>query len=196
MTAIGDIGYIRLPEFTDTAAAQMRQAIAALETQQVKGYILDLRADPGGRLDASLAIAKMWLKQGTIVSLVKRAGIQDRFTTHGPALTNKPLVVLVDGGSASASEILAAALQDNGRATLVGTRTFGKGLVQSVQELKDGSGLKVTIAKYYTPKGLDINHVGVIPGVVVGLTDAQQKAMLIPHFSQNLERWGTKMARI
>jgi len=179
VTPIGNVGYIRLPEFTENSPARMRQAIAALETQQVKGYILDLRSDPGGLLNASLAIAKMWLKQGTIVSLVNRKGVQDRFTTHGPALTNKPLVVLVDVGSASASEILAAALQDNGRATLVGTRTFGKGLVQSLQELKDGSALKVTIAKYYTPKGHDINHVGITPNLVVSLTDAQQKALLL-----------------
>ncbi len=177
-TRIGNIGYISLPEFTETAPAQMRQAIAALENKKVLGYILDLRSDPGGLLDASLDIANMWLKQGTIVSLVNREGVKELYTAHGQALTNKPLVVLVDSGSASASEILSAALQDNGRATLVGTRTFGKGLVQSLQELEDGSGLKLTIAKYYTPRGININKLGIEPNVVVGLTDAQHKALV------------------
>ncbi len=177
-TRVGNIGYIRLPEFTETAPAQMHQAIAALENKKVLGYVLDLRSDPGGLLDASLDIANMWLKQGTIVSLVNREGVKELYTAHGQALTNKPLVVLVDTGSASASEILSAALQDNGRATLVGTRTFGKGLVQSLQELEDGSGLKLTIAKYYTPKGININKLGIEPNVVVGLTDAQHKALV------------------
>jgi carboxyl-terminal processing protease len=178
ITKFGLIGYIYLSEFTETAPAQMHQAIAALENKKVKGYILDLRSDPGGLLDASLDIANMWLQQGTIVSLVDRSGVKESYIAHGQALTHKPLVVLVDAGSASASEILSAALQDNGRATLVGTRTFGKGLVQSVQELEDGSGLKLTIAKYYTPKNRDINKIGIEPNVVVGLTDAQHKALL------------------
>lgn len=180
-TPIGNIGYIGLPEFTQTAPAQMHQAIKALDNQKVKGYILDLRSDPGGLLDASLEIANMWLQQGTIVSLVNREKVKERYEAHRQALTNKPLVVLVDAGSASASEILAGALQDNGRATLVGTRTFGKGLVQSVQQLEDGSGIKVTVAKYYTPHGRDINHVGIEPNVVAGLTDAQHKELLRNH---------------
>ncbi|OUL21671.1 peptidase S41 [Nostoc sp. RF31YmG] len=180
-TATGKIGYIRLPQFTDTAPAQMRRAIQALEKQQVQGYVLDLRNDPGGLLDASLKIASMWLKQGTIVSLVNRNQVKEQYEANGHPLTNKPLVILVDQGSASASEILAGALQDDNRAQLVGTRTFGKGLVQSVEPLEDGSGLKLTIAKYYTPKGRDINHVGITPDITVALTEAQQKQMAQNH---------------
>jgi len=177
-TASGKIGYIRLPEFTKTAPDEMKRAIVSLEKQDVKGYVLDLRSDPGGLLDASLKIASMWMERAPIVSLVNRQAVRERYATEGRSLTNKPLVVLVDGGSASASEILAGALQDNGRAVLVGTRTFGKGLVQAVQPLGDGSALKLTIAKYYTPKGRDINRVGITPNVVVGLTDAQKKALV------------------
>jgi carboxyl-terminal processing protease len=177
-TATGKIGYIRLPEFTETAPTQMRRAIRALEKQQVRGYVLDLRSDPGGLLDASLQIASMWLKQGEIVSLVNRDQVKERYQATGHPLTNKPLVVLVDKGSASASEILAGALQDSDRATLVGTRTFGKGLVQAVEPLEDGSALKLTIAKYYTPKGQDINHVGIAPDITVELTEAQQQALV------------------
>ncbi|MBN3877549.1 MULTISPECIES: S41 family peptidase [unclassified Nostoc] len=177
-TAVGKIGYIRLPEFTQTAPAQMHRAIEALEKQQVQGYVLDLRSDPGGLLDASLQIASMWLKQGAIVSLVNRDQVKDSYNASGHPLTNKPLVILVDKGSASASEILSGALQDDNRATLVGTRTFGKGLVQAVEPLDDGSGLKLTIAKYYTPKGRDINHVGIAPDINVELSEAQQKALV------------------
>ncbi|MEH1938102.1 MAG: S41 family peptidase [Nostoc sp.] len=177
-TAVGKIGYIRLPEFTQTAAAEMHRAIQALEKQQVQGYVLDLRSDPGGLLDASLQIASMWLKQGAIVSLVNRDQVKDSYNASGHPLTDKPLVILVDKGSASASEILSGALQDDNRARLVGTRTFGKGLVQSVEPLEDGSALKLTIAKYYTPKGRDINHVGIAPDITVELTEAQQKALV------------------
>ncbi|MEH2192874.1 MAG: S41 family peptidase [Nostoc sp.] len=177
-TPTGKIGYIRLPEFTETAPAQMHQAIEALEKQQVQGYVLDLRSDPGGLVDASLQIASMWLKEGAIVSLVNRDQVKDNYNASGHPLTNKPLVILVDKGSASASEILSGALQDDNRARLVGTRTFGKGLVQAVEPLDDGSGLKLTIAKYYTPKGRDINHIGIAPDITVELTEAQQKALI------------------
>jgi carboxyl-terminal processing protease len=180
-TAAGKIGYIRLPEFTQTSPAEMRQAILALEKQAVKGYVLDLRSDPGGLLDASIDIASMWLKHGPVVSLVNRNQVRERYETKGKPLTDKPLVVLVDNGSASASEILAGALQDDGRAILIGTRTFGKGLVQAIQPLEDGSALKLTIAKYYTPKGRDINHVGITPNIVVGLTENQQKELARNH---------------
>jgi carboxyl-terminal processing protease len=112
------------------------------------------------------------------VSTVDREGTKDIEKANNHALTNKPLVVLVDGGSASASEILSGALKDNKRATLVGTKTFGKGLVQSVRGLGDGSGLAVTIAHYYTPGGTDINHKGITPDVVLALTDAQKEALV------------------
>ncbi|HEY9635146.1 MAG TPA: carboxyl-terminal processing protease CtpC [Coleofasciculaceae cyanobacterium] len=171
------VGYIRLNQFSANAAQEMREAIKALETQRVNGYILDLRSNPGGLLFASVEIARMWIDQGGIVSTVDRQGETDRQEANNRALTDKPLVVLVDGGSASASEILAGALQDDKRATLVGTKTFGKGLVQSVRGLGDGSGLAVTIAKYLTPSGRDINKHGIDPDVVFELSDAQRKEL-------------------
>lgn len=173
----GGVGYIRLNQFSANAAQEMRDAIQALEKQKVAGYVLDLRSNPGGLLYASIDIARMWLKDGKIVSTVDRQGSNDTTQANHHAITDKPLVVLVDGGSASASEILSGALQDNGRAVLVGTKTFGKGLVQSVRGLGDGSGLAVTIAKYFTPKGTDINHAGIRPDVVIELSDAQRQEL-------------------
>ncbi len=173
----GDVGYIRLVQFSANAAPEMREAIQNLEKQQVRGYVLDLRSNPGGLLYASVDIARMWIQEGGIVSTVDRQGESDREDANHRALTNKPLVVLVDGGSASASEILSGALQDNSRGTIVGTKTFGKGLVQSVRRLQDGSGLAVTIAKYLTPKGRDINKHGIDPDVVIELSDQQRQAL-------------------
>ena len=172
---IGEVGYIRLNQFSANAASEMRSAIKDLEQKKVTGYILDLRSNPGGLLYGSIEIARMWLKEGTIVSTVDRVGEADRQTANKVELTAKPLVVLVNGGSASASEILSGALQDNKRAVLVGTKTFGKGLVQSVRGVGNGSGLAVTIAKYFTPNGTDINHAGIEPDFKVELTDAQKK---------------------
>lgn len=203
-TPAGKIGYIRLPVFTSQSPDQMRQAVQALEQQQVKGYILDLRSNPGGIFEASLEIARLWLGKGTIASIVDREG-KDRFTAGDNALTDKPLAVLIDDKSASASEVLAGALQDNGRATLVGTQTFGKGLVQSLAPLKDGSGVKVTVAKYYTPKDHDIHKVGIKPDIAVQLTEAQagpragatsdpQYARALAHLIQSIPRqsWGPR----
>lgn len=173
----GPVGYIRLTQFSANAAAEMGEAIRALEGEQVTGYILDLRSNPGGLLYSSIDIARMWLDKGTIVSTVNRQGVVDEEAATQRALTNKPLVVLVDGGSASASEILSGALQDNDRAVLVGTRTFGKGLVQSVRSLADGSGLAVTVAKYLTPSGRDINTNGIEPDIQVELTEDQRELL-------------------
>lgn len=183
----GGVGYIRLNQFSANAAPEMRAAIQALEKQKVAGYVLDLRSNPGGLLYSSIDIARMWLKEGSIVSTVNRQGVSDRERANNRQITDKPLVVLVDGGSASASEILSGALQDNQRAVLVGTKTFGKGLVQSVRGLGDGSGLAVTIAKYFTPSGRDINHAGIVPDVTVELSDAQRQEL-----SRNRDEIGTK----
>jgi carboxyl-terminal processing protease len=176
--AIGDIGYIRLTQFSAQATGEMREAIADLEKKNVSAYILDLRSNPGGLLYASIDIAQMWLDGGGIVSTVNRVGEVDRQeAVKGKAMTDKPLVVLVDGGSASASEILSGALQDNKRAVLVGTNTFGKGLVQSVRRLGDDSGMVVTIAKYLTPAGRDINKEGIAPDFVVELDEKVQEEL-------------------
>ncbi len=174
----GGVGYIRLVQFSANASKEMREAIQSMEKQGVSGYILDLRSNPGGLLQASIEIARMWLKEGAIVSTVDRQGEVDRQEANRRALTDKPLIVLVNGGSASASEILSGALQDNRRAVIVGTKTFGKGLVQSVQPLGDGSAMAVTIAKYLTPNGRDINKHGIDPDVKVELTEAQVKELM------------------
>ncbi len=182
----GGLGYIRLTQFSSNAASEMREAIRDLEKQNVSGYVLDLRSNPGGLLYSSVEIARMWLSEGGIVSTVSRTGETDRERANRPALTDRPLVVLVDGGSASASEILSGALQDNERAVLVGTKTFGKGLVQSVRPLGDGSGLAVTIAKYLTPKGRDINKAGIMPDIVVEMSEEKREEL-----SENRDRIGT-----
>ena len=170
----GSVGYIRLTQFSANAAAEMKDAIESLEERDVTGYVLDLRSNPGGLLFSSIDIAQMWIEEGTIVSTVDRDATSDEEVAHNQALTDRPLVVLVDGGSASASEILSGALQDNDRAVLVGTQTFGKGLVQSVRGLADGSGVAVTIAKYLTPSGRDINELGIEPDYIVELSEEQR----------------------
>ncbi|BAZ37383.1 carboxyl-terminal protease [Calothrix sp. NIES-4101] len=157
------IGYLRLTQFNANAPMELARAIASLEKKGANAYILDLRNNPGGLLQAGIEIARLWLDSGTIVYTVNRQGIQGSFEALGSALTNDPLVILVNKGTASASEILAGALQDNGRANLVGETTFGKGLIQSLFELSDGSGLAVTIAKYETPHHRDINKLGIKP---------------------------------
>ncbi|MEA5500245.1 S41 family peptidase [Limnoraphis robusta Tam1] len=176
-SSTGTVGYIRLNTFSANAADEMREAITELEKQNVTGYILDLRSNPGGLLYASIEIARMLMNEGDIVSTVDRRGELDRQKANNRALTDKPMVVLIDGGSASASEILSGALQDNERALLVGSKSFGKGLVQSVRGVGNGSGLAVTIAKYFTPDGRDINHEGIQPDVKVDLTDAQREQL-------------------
>jgi carboxyl-terminal processing protease len=176
-SSAGGIGYIRLSQFSATAPGEMKAAIRDLLKKDVAGFILDLRSDPGGLLYASTEIARMWMNDANIVSTVDRRGEKELLKAGRSRLTDKPLVVLVDGGSASASEILSGALQDNKRAVLVGTKTFGKGLVQSVHPLGDGSGMAVTIAKYFTPSGRDINKVGIEPDIKIELTKDQMKAM-------------------
>ena len=172
------VGYIRLNQFNSNAAGEMQTAIENFQEKDVSGYILDLRSNPGGLLQSSVQIARMWLdEEKEIVSTVNRQGNVDEQKTRGEALTDKPLVVLVDGGSASASEILAGALQDHNRAVIVGTKTFGKGLVQSVRSLGDGSGLAVTVAKYLTPDGRDINEKGISPDVVSEIDEEKQEAL-------------------
>ncbi|MEG4532187.1 S41 family peptidase [Microcoleus sp. D2_18a_D3] len=174
-TAFGRIGYIRLNQFSAKAAQEMKGAIGSLEAQNVKGYVLDLRSNQGGLFFASIDISRMWLDRGIIMSTIDRNGIQDHHQANHSALTQKPLVILVNRNSASASEIVAAALQENKRASLVGTRTEGYNSIQSVRGLSNGSGLAVTIAKWLTPTGRDINRTGLNPDVVVELTDRQQQ---------------------
>ena len=171
------VGYIRLAEFSSHSSEQMQKAIKDLNRQQVNAYVLDMRGNPGGLLQASVEIARMWIDNGTIVKTVDRKGGNEDFRAVQGALTQLPMAVLVDGNSASASEILAGALKDNRRAQIVGAQTFGKALVQSVHSLSDGSGMAVTVAHYYTPNGTDIGHKGVTPDVKVDLSLMEQKSL-------------------
>lgn len=171
------IGYISLNEFSSHAAEQMQKAIKNLDAQKVNGYVLDLRGNPGGLLQSSVEIARMWLDTGKIVKTVDRKGGAQEFSANKTALTKLPLAVLVDGNSASASEILTGALKDNKRATIVGSKTFGKAVVQSVHPLSDGSGLAVTISHYFPPSGLNFNHIGIAPDIKVDLTADQEKQL-------------------
>jgi carboxyl-terminal processing protease len=204
-TPVGNLGYIRLKQFSANAGKEMQNAIKDLENKRVAGYILDLRGNPGGLLYSSIEIARMWLNQGTIVSTVDRKGETEKEVANGRALTNKPLVILVDNASSSATEILSGALQDNKRAVLVGSRTFGKATVQSLRPLEDGSGLAVTIAKYYTPKGKNIEKQGITPDVIVNLSNEQKQdlwanqqekigTLLDPQFIKAVETLGKQIA--
>ncbi|MBD2654122.1 carboxyl-terminal processing protease CtpB [Synechocystis salina] len=165
------VGYIRLDEFSSHSAEQMEKAITELNNSRISGYILDLRGNPGGLLLSSIDIARLWLNRGEIVSTIDRRGGDRHFSANGRSLTDLPLVVLVNERSASASEILAGALKEQGRATVVGTATYGKGTVQSVNTLSDGSGLAVTIARYYPPSGTDINHKGISPDIHLDISN-------------------------
>ncbi|XP_077214664.1 peptidase S41 family protein [Tasmannia lanceolata] len=160
-------GYVRLSAFSQSAAEEMENAIQEMEDQGVQSYILDLRNNPGGLVKAGLDVAQIWLDgDETLVNTIDRNGNMLPINmVDGHALTHDPLVVLVNEGSASASEILAGALHDNGRAILVGHKTFGKGKMQSVTELHDGSALFITVAKYLSPALHDIDQVGITPDV-------------------------------
>ena len=171
------VGYIHLDEFSAHAAEQMRSAIDTLTAQRVDAFVLDLRGNPGGLLGASIEISRMWLPRGSIVRTVDRDGHSEEITANRTAITDLPLAVLVNGQSASSSEIVTGALGDNGRAVVVGNPTFGKALVQSLHGLSDGSGLAVTVAHYYTPNGTDISRRGITPDVSVTLNEQQTRAL-------------------
>ena len=167
------IGYVRIKQFNANAAKEMKLTLIDFENQNVAGYILDLRGNPGGLLDSSIDISRQFINEGIIVSTVSKDGFKDVKRANGNAITDRPLVVLVNEGSASASEIVSGAVKDNRRGKLVGKKTFGKGLVQSMRTLIDGSGLTVTVAKYLTPNGTDINESGIKPDIEVSMNSTQ-----------------------
>ncbi len=161
------IGYVRLKQFNANASREMKDTLKDLEIKKVSGYVLDLRSNPGGLLESSIDISRQFIDKGIIVSTLSKDGLRETKRGNGKALTKKPLIVLVNEGSASASEIVSGAIRDNNRGKLVGKKTFGKGLVQSMRTLVDGSGLTVTVAKYLTPNGTDINKSGITPDIEV-----------------------------
>jgi carboxyl-terminal processing protease len=165
----GRIGYIKLAQFNDNAFEEFRRGLRELDANNLNGLIFDLRDDPGGGLITSVNIASQFLKDGVIVTQRGRPGTDPiEYGTTGDALApDVPLVVLVNEGSASASELVSSALQDYGRATIIGTVTYGKGSVQQWVTLQNGGGLRVTVAYFYRPNGETVNEIGVIPDITV-----------------------------
>ena len=157
------IGYLRLTQFGDNVYPDMKKALEDLQAKGMKGLIFDLRSNPGGELGQSIKIASMFIEKGKIVSTRQKKGEESVYTREGKYFGNFPMVVLINGGSASASEIVSGALKDHKRATLIGEKTFGKGSVQTLLPLPDGDGIKITIAKYYTPNGISIDGTGIEP---------------------------------
>jgi carboxyl-terminal processing protease len=170
-----DYGYIRITSFQEGTTEELRRALQALKDAvkkksngSLKGLVIDLRNNPGGLLDEAVSVSDLFLDSGTIVTTKSRTKEIDRRTAIKEGTEpDYPIVVLVNGGSASAAEIVAGALQDHKRATLLGTQTFGKGSVQTIFDLGDGAGLKLTIAKYYTPRGRSIQAEGITPDIQV-----------------------------
>ncbi|MCY7008775.1 S41 family peptidase [Fusobacterium simiae] len=185
----GGIGYLRLTQFGDNVYPDMRKALEDLQAKGMKGLILDLRSNPGGELGQSIKIASMFIEKGKIVSTRQKKGEESVYSREGKYFGNFPMVVLINGGSASASEIVSGALKDHKRATLIGEKTFGKGSVQTLLPLPDGDGIKITIAKYYTPNGISIDGTGIEPdkkvedkdyylisdGFITNVDESQQK---------------------
>ena len=175
------LGYIRIASFAENTGKEFKEEYDQLEAAGMKGLIIDLRQNPGGLINSCVEIADMVVPKGPVVSVVQRDGSKEEYDSD-LAESKYPIVVLIDGNSASASEILAGALQDTGAATLVGTKSYGKGSVQTVVPLFHEDGLKLTIAKYYTPNGRSIDGIGIDPDVEVDFnagdtTDVQlQKA--------------------
>jgi len=163
------IGYLRISDFGATTTKELKDAIKDLEKKKVAGYVLDLRNNPGGYLTAAIEMSDAFLDSGEIVSTRGRekSDIERVFAKPGDLINGKPIVVLINHGSASASEIVAGALQDNGRAIVMGSQSFGKGSVQQQKTLGDGSAIHITIARYYTPSGRSIQNEGITPDIEV-----------------------------
>ena len=162
-----NIGYIQIEEFDSVTRNQFKEAVASLQSQGMERVILDLRSNPGGDTDVATSVAGYFVPEGIVFYMLDRNGSRTEYTCSGEDQLGLPLVVLVDGNSASSSEIVAGAIQDAGTGTLVGTQTYGKGVVQSLFPLTDGSAMKITVADYYTRNGNNINKIGITPDVEV-----------------------------
>jgi carboxyl-terminal processing protease len=174
----GNIGYLKISQFSNDTVGLAQKAAQEFKDKGVKAVVLDLRGDPGGYLSGAVDVSSMWLDKGKTVVQERRGStiVNTQYATGNNPLKGLPTVVLIDGGSASASEITAGALRDNGAAQLVGVKSFGKGSVQQVENLPDGSELKVTIARWFTPAGKNIDKQGITPDVVVTISDQDAAA--------------------
>jgi carboxyl-terminal processing protease len=175
------IGYVRITQFGEKTGDELEAAIHRLKTEHVKGVILDLRWNPGGLLDQAVEVCQKFLPSGQLVVSTEGRHTLEKYYAHGNGdeLKNIPVVVLVNLGSASAAEIVTGCLQDLHRVVVLGEKTFGKGSVQTIFPLDDGSALKLTVAKYYTPSHKVIHQRGITPDILVPLTDAEEAAVLI-----------------
>jgi carboxyl-terminal processing protease len=184
-----NIGYIKLTQFQESTSSDLAAALEKLKKEGMASLILDLRNDPGGLLNSAVEVSEQFLPKGKLVVYIKgRNGEKTEYLTeNNKPYTEMPMVVLVNQGSASASEIVAGALKDWGRAVIVGVQTFGKGSVQSLIPLSDGSGLRLTTAKYYTPKGTSIQGIGITPDIVVKLEAKNGKELTVIR-EKDLER--------
>jgi len=192
----GDIGYMQITQFTNDTVSLAQKGAQEFKAKNVKAVVLDLRDDPGGYLSAAVGVSSLWLNNGQTVVQERRGStvVSTEYASGDNLLKGLPTVVLIDGGSASASEITAGALHDNGDATLVGVKSFGKGSVQEVDNLPDGSELKVTIARWYTPDGKNIDKQGITPDVTVpDATDAQTQAGQDPQKDKAIQILQTKI---
>ncbi len=177
-TLDGNIGYIQITSFSNDTTESVQKAAQNFKKQNVKGIVLDMRDNPGGLLDASIRVSSLWLPQGTKILDEKQGGtvIDSSSSIGGDVLNGIPTVVLINSGSASASEITAGALRDNKAAYIIGEKSYGKGVVQQLINFGDGSQLKVTVASWYRPNGQNINHLGITPDKVIKITEAEAKA--------------------
>ena len=175
-----NIGYIQIEEFDEVTSDQFSQALDSLIEQGMEALVIDIRNNPGGILDTVVAMLDELLPEGTIVSVKDRNGTAQEYTSDADTKLTVPLTVLINGNSASASEIFAGAIKDYGVGTLVGTTTYGKGIVQTAFSLSDGTGVKITIEDYYLPSGKSIHKVGVAPDVEIDLPDELKTYVTIP----------------
>jgi carboxyl-terminal processing protease len=191
----GQIGYLKISQFSDDTNEQVKKAAAEFKAKDVKGVVLDLRSNPGGYLDVAVDIAGMWLEKGKVI-VSERRGSTTLSTKHSRGtgeFKGWPTAVLTNDGSASAAEIVAGALRDNHAATLVGSKTFGKGSVQKVIKLADDSELKVTVAHWYTPAGKNIDKQGITPDVAVIISEAEEQADQDPQKAKAYELLKTQL---
>jgi len=187
-TSTGSIGYISINQFAEDTNDEVEEALLALEKEDMDGIILDVRFNGGGYLDRAVDLVSMFMQQGKVVSVQRRIGEPDAHYVYGrPIDTETPMVVLINEGSASASEILAGALQDNGRATIIGKQSFGKGTVQEIFELPGGASVRITVAKWLTPNGLNLGEEGVTPDIEIDRSPEDFDAELDPQMDAAME---------
>jgi carboxyl-terminal processing protease len=183
-----DIAYVKLAEFNAKATKELKKVLQDMMAQEPKGLILDLRSNPGGYLQTSVEVASQFLDEGLVLTEKGKGNLEREYPAEDDGLaTEVPLAVLVNAGSASASEIVAGAIQDSGRGILVGERTFGKGSVQLPHTLSDGSELRVTIARWFTPKGREIQGIGILPDIEVEMTPEDLEAGHDPQLERAVE---------